>query len=400
VASQSEFRAGWRSLTAAALGLGSGMALYPFVINILAPHLIATMGWSKAQFAMTTAVSGLAIITYPIVGHLADRFGVRRIGGLGVLATTLSYVAIALLDGSLTAYMTIMVVQLSLGTMTTGPVFLRLVVRGFDQRRGVALAIAVSTPAIVAALASAQFAQLIEAQGWRLATGVVAAYAFVTGLLAIVFTPSDQNIQKDDRATPTSAASSIRVLFQNRHYRSLLMVTFLVSMPLVLTNSQLALVLVDNGLSAVDAGSILALFAFGTIAGRLSAGLALDRFTAEWVGAVAFSLPAIGMLIIVGPYDQLAALASAIVLIGLAFGAEGDVLAYIVSRIFDPEAYGMALGVVFATVGLSATCGAILLSQTLGYWDSYNGFLITGSLVALFGSGLLLSGGSRSKRMR
>lgn len=250
------------------------------------------------------------------------------------------------------------------------------------------------------ALASAQFAHLIDVQGWRLATVVVAAYAFVTGIAAIVLTPTDQNLQKDDGGASTSAASSVRVLFQNRRYRSLLMVTFLVSMPLVLTNSQLALVLIDNGLSAVDAGSILALFAFGTIAGRLSAGLALDRFAAEWVGAVAFSLPAIGMLIIVGPYDQIAALALAVVLIGLAFGAEGDVLAYIVSRIFDPEAYGMALGVVFATVGLSATCGAILLSQTLGYWDSYNGFLITGSLVALFGSGLLLSGGSRLKRMR
>ena len=80
------------------------MALHPFVINLLAPHLVAAMGWTKAQFAMASVVSGLAILSYPVVGYLADRFGVRRIGGLGVMAASSSYVAIAMLDGPIRHY--------------------------------------------------------------------------------------------------------------------------------------------------------------------------------------------------------------------------------------------------------------------------------------------------------
>jgi len=63
----SEFRLGWRALLATSLGLASGMALYPFLINILAPHLVEAMGWTKSQFAMAGMVSGLSIFAYPIV---------------------------------------------------------------------------------------------------------------------------------------------------------------------------------------------------------------------------------------------------------------------------------------------------------------------------------------------
>lgn len=386
-----EFRAGWRPLVATSLGLGSGMALYPFVINLLAPHLVAAMGWTKAQFAMATMVSGLSILSYPVVGRLADRFGVRRIGGLGVLATSLSYVAIAMLDGPIGYYLAILILQLSLGAMTTGPVFLRLVVRAFDRGRGMALAIAVSTPAIVAAIASSQFAQLIEVKGWRFASLIVAAYAASAGLAAIAL------IQQGFGATASSpipsgqAGPGFREMLANHRYRILMAVTVLVPMPLVLTNSQLALVLVDNGMTMGDAGGVLALFAFGTIAGRLAAGVALDRVAAEVVGGIAFSLPAIGMLLLAAPFNQTAILALAILLIGIAFGAEGDVLAYIVSRIFGPETYGAALGMLFAAVGVSAMIGAFILSQTLDRWGNYTAFLLFGSVSVVAGSALLLA---------
>jgi len=366
------------------------MALYPFVINLLAPHLVAAMGWTRAQFALATVVSGLSILSYPIVGRLADRFGVRPIAGIGVLSVTLSYGAIAMLDGSIGWYLAILVVQLSFGAMTTGPVFLRLVVRAFDLSRGMALAIAVSTPAIMAALASTQFAQLIELKGWRFGSMTVAAYALLGGLAAIVLIPPGYGRAAGSQAPAHQPRAGFRQLFASQRYRQLLAVTILASMPLVLTNSQLALVLIDNGMTMSNAGAVLGLFAFGTIAGRLAAGLALDRFSAETVGAIAFVLPAVGMLLIAAPFDQVEVLATAILLIGIAFGAEGDVLAYIVSRIFGPETYGAALGTVFAAAGVSSMIGALVLSQTLSLWGNYTGFLLFGSISVVAGSALLL----------
>jgi len=140
-----------------------------------------------------------------------------------------------------------------------------------------------------------------------------------------------------------------------------------------------------------DAGALLGLFAFGSIAGRLAAGVALDRFTAEFVGAIAFCLPAVGMLLIAAPFDQMEIFAAAMLLIGIAFGPEGDILAYIVSRIFGPETYGAALGTLFAAVGVSAMVAAFVLSQTICRWGKYTGFLLFGSVSVVAGSALPLA---------
>ncbi|MFV8819041.1 MFS transporter [Haliea sp. E17] len=389
-----DLRAGWRALLATSLGLSSGMAIHPFVMNVLAPHVVSGMGWSKADFALAAMVSGLAIFSYPVVGRLADRFGVRRTGAVGIAATVLSYLAIAALDGPVGYYVAILILQLTLGAMTTGPVFLRMVIAAFDRSRGLALAIAVSAPALVAALASPLLAALIEVAGWRTGSLAVAAYSLLVGALALALVPGAAGKTSAGGPTETAGESpagvGFRALFASRAYRILIATTILVSLPLVLTQSQLSLVLIDNGMSMSAAGSIVGLFAVGTIIGRLLAGLALDRFPAEYVGAIAFCLPAVGMLLLAAPWDTTPVLAAAIILMGLAFGAEGDVLAYMVSRYFDLASYGTALGTLFAAVGISAMLGALLLSQSLRLWQGYTLFLLVASVSVLAGCLLLL----------
>lgn len=158
----------------------------------------------------------------------------------------------------------------------------------------------------------------------------------------------------------------------------------------VLTNSQLALVLMDNGLRADTAGSVIGLFAAGTIAGRLLAGAALDRFPAEVVGSALLSLPAVGMLLLASPFDDIMILACALAIIGFAFGAEGDVLAYIASRHFGLDSYGTVLGFLFGAAGAAGMIGALILSQTLQTRYDYDAFLIFGSASVLVGSLMLL----------
>lgn len=376
---------------ATALGLSSGMALHPYVINVLAPHLVQAMGWSKADFALAAMVSGIGIFSYPVVGRLADRFGVRRIGAIGIAASSLSYAAIAMLNGPVMHYVAILLLQLTLGVMTTGPVFLRLIVRSFDRSRGIALALVVSTPPAVAAFASPLLAAFVEAKGWRSGAWAVALYALVAGMAALVLLPRERGVDmpaETQRSAPPR--SGILALFGNREYRILLTTTVLVSIPLVIAHSQLALVLMDNGMTMATAGSVVGIFAIGTVIGRMIAGLALDRFAAEVVGAVSFSLPAIGMLLIASPFDQPMVLSLALLIIGLAFGAEGDVLAYIVSRRFELENYGVALGTLFAAVGAASMFGAFAMSQSLHHWNGYIPFLLAGSVSAVTGALLLL----------
>ncbi len=383
-----EFRRNWRALVATSLGLASGMALHPFVLNILAPHMVQALGWSKSEFAMAGAAAALAIISYPLVGRLADRFGVRRIGAIGLAATVLSFVGIASLQGPMRWYIAILILQLTLGAMTTGPVYLRLVVRSFDSGRGLALAIAVSTPAVIAAFASPLLSLFIDAAGWRAGSLAVAAYCLCVGSLALLLIPRGETAASGEPGAVGGVG--IRELFAIPAYRVLLATTALISVPLVLTSTQLALVLVDNGMTMAVAGSVAGLFPAGTIAGRMLAGLALDRFPAEFVGVVAFGLPALGMLLLASPLDQAAVLALAVLLMGLAFGAEGDILAYIVSRYFDLHSYGTALGTLFGAVAASALVASPVLSLSLHFGGGYTAFLLLASVSVALGSGLLL----------
>lgn len=388
-----DFRAGWRPLAAASLGMGVGLGLMPFVMNILAPHLIGAMGWSKSDFAMASVASGLTILAYPCAGRLADRFGARPVAGIGILALAASYAAIGALDGPIAHYVVILILQLTLGTMLSGPVLLRLIVQRFERSRGVALAITVSTPAIVAALASPLLSALIAERGWRVGSFAIAGFVMAVGALALLLIPIEEAatgvLPADDEMAALRCPSRGSLLAQPK-FLLLMAITVLVSMPLVLTNSQLALILMDNGLGANAAGSVIGLFAAGTIAGRFLAGAALDRFPAEVVGSVLLSLPAVGMLLLASPFDDTMILACALAIIGFAFGAEGDVLAYVAARHFELDNYGTVLGLLFGAAGAAGMIGALILSQTLQTRYGYDAFLIFGSASVLVGSLMLL----------
>jgi len=383
-----EIGTGWRPLLAASLGLASGMPLQPFVTNLLAPHMVQAMGWSKADFALAAMAGSLGILAYPVVGRAADRYGLKPVAGLGLLVMVLCYAAIGLMAGGIAYYIVLASLQVMFGAATTGPVFLRLVVGNFDRSRGLALAIAVSTPALVAACGSPLLSAFIAGNGWRAGAFAVAAYAIVSGSLALLLAPADgprMPVARQDGGSPTD----FRPLLADPAFRLLAAVTILVSMPLVLTNSQLGLVLIESGMSTAAAGQLLSLFAVGVIAGRFAAGFALDRFEAELVGVIGLSLPAFGMLLLASPFDQPAALAFAVLLIGLAGGAEGDILAYIVSRRFGAAGFGAGLGIVFAAVCVSALVGGLVLNQSLRLFESYATFLIFGSASVVLGSALL-----------
>jgi MFS family permease len=386
-----DFRANWRPLVGASLGLGSGMALNSFILSVFAPYLLADLGWSKADFAMLGVASMLALISIPVIGRLTDLFGVRRIAAIGVITTPLTFVALSMLTGPLYQYILVLLVQMTIGATTTLTVYSRLIVQNFDRSRGGALALSVSMPAVIGAVGSPLIAAFNSAHGWRSGYLVVAAFSAVAGVLAFFCIPPATETTVATRATRSSkAAGDYRWILRNRVFWLIFAASFLVSLPQVLTNSQLALVLMDNGANAQQAGSIVSVFAIGVIIGRLLAGLALDRFEAEIVGAVGLSLPAFGMFLLASPLDQPAALATSIFLVGLAFGAEGDVIAYLVVKHFGVRIYSTVIGLVFAAIGGAATFGAVALSQSIRLTSHYDAFLVIGGIGVLLGSMLFL----------
>jgi MFS family permease len=126
------------------------------------------------------------------------------------------------------------------------------------------------------------------------------------------------------------------------------------------------------------------------LAGRFSCGLALDRFPAPIVSAIAMGLPSIGLLLLASALDAPAVLTFSVFLLGLSYGAEGDLVGYLVSRNFNVQIFSSVLGLMTAAIATSSAAGAILLSISLARTGNYVMFLVACGIAVLLGSLLFL----------
>jgi MFS family permease len=154
--------------------------------------------------------------------------------------------------------------------------------------------------------------------------------------------------------------------------------------------SQMNLMLIDQGLTLQTAANIAAIYAFGTIVGRVACGLALDRFSTPVVTFISMFLPAAGFFVLGTGLDSYAVIAASMFLVGLSVGAESDIIPFLVARYFQVRIYNTTLGLLMTCAFLSSAAGALAVSYTLSVYDSFEPFLfvIAGSIV--LGSGLFL----------
>ena len=131
-----------------------------------------------------------------------------------------------------------------------------------------------------------------------------------------------------------------------------------------LHSGQMNLMLLDNGLTPQTASNIVSVYAFGTIVGRIGCGLALDRFTTPIVTAVSMGLPAFGYFLLGTHLDGVTIITFSMFLVGLAVGAESDLIPYLVARYFKTRIFNTTLGLLFTCSFLASAAGALAISLT------------------------------------
>ena len=143
----------------------------------------------------------------------------------------------------------------------------------------------------------------------------------------------------------------------------------------------------DIGWAAAIAG-LVGLF---SIFGRLVTGHLLDRFPAPIIGTAVFALliPASALLGF-GP-PTFAVLALAVALVGLASGAELDIVTFMTARLFGLRQFASLYSVLIAFVSLSASSGPLLAGWLFDHTGSYRGFLLLVGPMAAVGAVLIAS---------
>ena len=393
-----EFRTHWRPLLAATMGLGFGIGLSAYTMSLFAPKLIAEFGWPRSQFALLGSMGLLMLIAQPITGRLTDRFGVRAVSTVGVLAGPSAYIAFAMQPGSIRAFFAIAVLQIVVGTLTTSPVYTRIVAERFERARGLAFSIVMTGPPLVGAVLAPLLGRFIESEGWRNGYLLMGGITMAFGLIAVAMTPPHIGTRPDEDV-PVESKAGYGVIVRNPVFWVLIIGMILVNFPQGLVSAQMKLMLMDSGAQSQTATWLISIYAVGVMVGRFACGLSLDRMQPHHVAALTLSMPAIGMMLMVSPFDATIVLALSVAMMGLAQGAEGDVAAYLVSRRFGLNVFSLVMGLVGASIAGGAALGSLTLSYTLGLWGSYAPFLVIGACVTLVGALLFLTLGHGSRKM-
>ena len=393
-----ELRAAWRPLIAATLGLGVGFSATMYITSAIAPDLIASQGWTPGDFAKVGSLSLFTAFAIPFAGRLADVLGVKRTALIGMVVLPLVYFAYSMIGSSISHYIAIFIVQAIFCVTTTATVYSRLAVQYFERMRGLALAIVASGPAIIGAALSPALNAYVDAEGWRAAFQAVALFTAVMGVIVFLLIPGDKASEEigekldaiygRDKAheppvakahgtvrTKRRARDDYPLIFRTPAFWLLAGSMLLINLPQVVALTQLRLVLEAQGVTAQAVGLLFSAFAIGVLIGRFVAGIALDRFPAHLVAFFSMAVPATGLFILASDIDTVPVLAVAVFGIGFTFGAEGDVVAYLVSRRFPVAIYSSVMGLMTMAMSTSASAGAYLLGMILDATGGYETFL-------------------------
>jgi MFS family permease len=164
-----EFRAHWRVIVAAAIGVGAGVTgAMVYSLSILITPLTDTFGWTRAEVsgAKTFLTLGF-VVTAPFVGYIADRFGVRKIAMVSLFGLAVAMFGMTQMNGNIIVfYASIFALSLA-GSCTTPLVWTRGVATWFEEKRGLALGLTLTGTGVAGFMVPVFVGGLVDRYDWR-----------------------------------------------------------------------------------------------------------------------------------------------------------------------------------------------------------------------------------------
>jgi predicted MFS family arabinose efflux permease len=263
--------------------------------------------------------------------------------------------------------------------------------------RGLALAIVASGPALTGAIGGPLLNNFVEAHGWRAGYLALVVFSIIAGATALLLMPAERRVGGEPAPRARTIRQDYPEIVANPAFWVMLSAILLCNIALAISQTQLKLVILDNGITAAGTSSMISSFAVGVLVGRFVSGVAIDRYPAQLVAAVAMGQPSIGLFLLASHLGMRPIVMLAVILVGFSLGGEGDVVAYLVVRNFSVRVYSSVLGIMTAAIATSSSVGAALLSLTLKLTGRYSPFFVASGVAIAVGSLLFLLLG-RSKK--
>ena len=390
-----EFRRGWKVLLAALIGTMFGASPVPFnsVGSFLLP-LQDDFGWNPGQVMTGITVFGItATFLAPVCGRLADKFGVRIVALWALLIFGLTFAAFGAVPDSLFIFYILWFFLGLFGIGSTPVTWSRAVNMWFVKNRGLALGMMLVGTGLTAFILPTFATYMIETIGWRLAYVVVGFLPLGIALPIAFFYFREPNTAEQENQ-PSLASNKIgsTVKIALRDYRFWIMWVSFFSVALAYGgfHTNLQNMLVIKGYTRADAALVAGVLGLSIIFGRIAAGFLIDRFWAPLITLPLLSLPVLSCYFYSGADISMSLAIMGALFLGLAAGAESDLVAYLTGRYFGMANYGTLYGFQYMAFGLGSALSPMVYGYVYVQVGSYAPILFTAAGLFLFGGFMLL----------
>lgn len=395
-------RSPWRVVIGAGTANAVGPPMYMATTGLFVLPIVEETGFSRTTVTGAYSVAAVGmVIGLLIVSRLVDRYAARYILVPGFILYAASMASISLVPPIEAVYFIPCFFVGFFGAGTAVPAS-RAVVSWFDNNRALAVGIVTGIIGLGAALGPLLAGSLIDSVGWRQAyayMALVAVVVSVTMVTLFVRGRAERHVrgrlvhetQVEGRDVSLELPGlTFREAIGTRQFWGIALGLGLAGIVVVGLQVHLVPMMTDRGLSDGQAGQLLVIFGLASLVGRVAGGFIIDRVHGSIVGPIVMLAPIAGMFFLHPPFSSAAI---AVAFIGIAFGIEGDLLAFLITRYLGMRNFGQILGPVQAMFILGTAFGPLLLGLGYDQLGSYDpvipvlmGVLIVGAvLIATLG---------------
>jgi predicted MFS family arabinose efflux permease len=363
----------------------TGLAFYTF--GLFVKPLSTAFGWTRGEITLGMSFITLGtVVCAPVVGWMIDKWGVRRVAAPSLLGAALAFMLMSRIGPDIWTFYAGCLGIAVLGCATAPVSWTRAVSQRFTKARGLALGLTLLGSATAGVVGVPAVQWLITHYGWG------AGYLGIAGFSALVAFPAvvlllGRRPKGVDTVLPlaTSGLTLAQALKTGAFWTLAIAVLLLITAQSG-TIIHLVPLLTDRGLSATEAAGIAGLLGLAVFVSRVGVGALLDRFPPSLVAGLTLIAPVAAAAILAVCGTDRGALIVAVLLLGLAAGAEIDFLSYFAARHFGLRAYGQIYGCLFAMFSLGNGLGAPIMGAIYDQTGVYQ--------PALWGAAVLFAGGA------
>ena len=302
--------------------------------------LTAEFGWGRTVPSLMSVSSMLGIALASIwLGRVIERYGAAAVAASSGMSLALVMALLSTLSGSPSTAVGLCFFAGALGAGTSVGLYLSILPNWFDRDLGRALGLSIIGLSVGVMTMPALAATLIASHGWRSAYLVLATIQLAVTLGTALALVTLRRAPRDPDPTGPLASQSGMQLSQalkSRSFWTLALIFFLATAGIFGASLHLFPLFADRGVARAMLPTVAVAVGVGSLVGRLTSGFLLDRVDARTVAATTFSIgaTAIFWVALSGQVRTPVSIYLPPLLLGMALGAESDVLAYMVRRLY------------------------------------------------------------------